>query len=440
MLSSHTVFRMLLGAGLIARLLALPLEGTGDVAIWKTWSHGTVNDGVLRMYGVGGTPPIRHAVEWGETRMTVDYPPLALWELAIVGHTYRLFVPDYRDSRLLTALIKLLILAADVAVALVVFFGTRRRYGEPAARFAATAYWMNPAAILDGAVLGYLDPLTAAPAIGAVVAAASGHAALAGILCVAAVLTKAQAIFLAPVVALAIYHRKADRLRAIARSTAAATLTAAVILGPFAAMGAWRNLVQAVGRLGTHDMLSGYAANLWWLVTYFLRVAYAIQDLSIWGAWTMLVRILGISQVVRLGYPNPRPWAMAAVGAVAMWALWRSRRADDVPGLAACGAVIVHAYFMLAVQVHENHFFLAVPLMAIAGAVLVQLRPVYAAASAGFALNLFLFYGFGGDLPGVSRRLTIIDATVLLAAANLAVFVWHARQFSQSVGERPIPR
>lgn len=432
---TRATFAILIAAGLGIRLLALPLEGTGDVFVWKTWSHGTVNEGVLRMYGVGGDPPVRHVVRWGDAHTTVDYPPVALWELAAVGHVYRWLAPDYRDSRLLTALIKLLILAADIAITVIVFVWMRRWYGESAARFAALAYWLNPAAVLNGAVLGYLDPLTAAPAVGALVAGAAGYAATAGVLFAAAVLTKAQAVFLLPVVALAIYRARGGRLRGVATGAATFVTAAAVIVMPFVAVGAWRNMVQAVGRLATHDMLSGNAANLWWIVTYLLRVAYAIEDLGVWGAWTMVVRILGISQVVRLGYPNPRPWALLAVGLAAGWALWRARKADDLPRLAACGAFVVHAYFMLAVQVHENHYFLAVPLMALAGAVLERLRPVYALACLVFALNLFLFYGAGGALPAPPRRVTIVDSTVLLAAVNLAVFVWHARRFRRSAVE-----
>ena len=36
----------------------------------------------------------------------------------------------------------------------------------------------------------------------------------------------------------------------------------------------------------------------------------------------------------------------------------------------AAGAFAIHAYTLLSVQVHENHFYLALPLIAVAGAVL----------------------------------------------------------------------
>ena len=136
-------------------------------------------------------------------------------------------------------------------------------------------------------------------------------------------------------------------------------------------------------------MLSADAANAWWIVTYLLRATYAVADLGAWGAWTMRVRILGISRVVALGYPNPRPAALAVILAFVAWALWRLRRSADGALVLGCAAVIVHAYFVLGVQVHENHMYLAIPLLAGAAAIREGLRPVLIALSAAVALNLY---------------------------------------------------
>jgi hypothetical protein len=148
----------------------------------------------------------------------------------------------------------------------------------------------------------------------------------------------------------------------------------------------------------------------------------------------MSVRILGISQVVRLGYPNPRIGGTLLVAASAAWALWRARRSREQAVLLACAALVVHAYFTLGVQVHENHLYLSVPLLAGAAAALPRLRPVLAALSTVFALNLFLFFGVGRGWPLPPRRLTVVDATVLLSAVNLVVLAWHARRFSEVCG------
>lgn len=410
-------------------MLALPLDGTEDVFVWKTWSYGALDQGVTRLYGVGGSPPERGIVRWGDRFTTVDYPPIALYELAVTGAIYRAFVPSFANTRWLNVAMKLPSFIAEIGLAVLLWRLIRRRFGETPATWTLIAFWANPAMILAGPVLGYLDPLMALPAVAAIACATVGWSFAAGALFAIACLTKAQAVFIAPVVALAVWNcASGRRIASAVMSAAGAATVSAFTLAPFALVGAWRNVVQGVGSLLRHDMLSADAANLWWVVTYVMRAAYATHDLGAWAAWTMTVRILGISRVIALGYANPRPWATAAVVAAAAWALWRVRQSRALPVMLACAAFVVHAYFVLGVQVHENHLYLAVPLLAAAAAIHRQLRPVFYGASAVFALNLFLFFGIGRGFPLPSRNFTVIDATVLVAAANCVLLLIHARR------------
>jgi hypothetical protein len=284
---------------------------------------------------------------------------------------------------------------------------------------------------MDGAVLGYLDPWAGALVMGAFVTAGAAAPAAGGAILTLAVMTKAQNILIAPFVsALLLTRRRADRLKAglLAATTGVAAIV--LLLAPYARIGALPNVRQGVGSLLRHDMLSGTAANAWWIVTWLLRASYAAQDLGARAAWTMTVRILPISRVVELGYPNPRPIAAVMAGSVIAWAFWRSRGGSLTIVLAA-GALAVHAYFVLAVQVHENHLYLALPLMAGAAATLPRLRAPFYLVSAVFALNLFLFYGFGRGFALPPRTFTIVDATVLLSAVNVGALVWHARRYSE---------
>src|SRR5678816_2426709 len=87
--------RAVLFAGLLVRAFAVPLDGTEDVFVWKTWSYGALQQGITRLYGVGGSPPERGVVRWGDRSTTVDYPPIALYELAVAGAAYRTFFPSF---------------------------------------------------------------------------------------------------------------------------------------------------------------------------------------------------------------------------------------------------------------------------------------------------------------------------------------------------------
>jgi hypothetical protein len=283
---------------------------------------------------------------------------------------------------------------------------------------------MNPAAILDGAVLGYLDPWLGALTMVSLLALDAGAFAWCGAAVALTALTKLQIVLILPAIAVAFVHRAGERWpKAALWATLAAAATTAAVVAPFARIGALSNMVQGAGRAFHHDMLSAEAVNLWWIVTWYLR-----------SAWTIPVRILGISRAEALGYPNPRLIGTLAGGGLMLWAVWRARR-GSLPVVLAAAACAMHAYTMLSVQVHENHFYLALPLMAAAGALLPRMRGPYALASAILLFNLFFFQGLGKDFPTPPRMFTGVDVTVLLSFVNAGALIWHARRFSAVASE-----
>lgn len=415
--------------GAIVRIGGLPLSGTGDTVPWRIWSYNAAREGVSRLYGVGGTPPEHRVLTYLNASTTVDYPPLALIELELAGLGYRAVTHGaFPNTPALMVAIKMPGLAADVCLAIMVFGFVRRRVNEQAARWATLAYWLNPAVVLDGAVLGYLDLQCALPLIGSLLAAAGGSFSAAGALAAAAALTKPQAIVAFPALALAVWAQpEAARGQAAGKVIAAGAVTGAIIVAPVFAAGGGPNMIQAIGRLAAHDMLSANACNLWWIVGYLVRVQYTVQDYGFWGAVTRPTKILQISRFIEVGYPNPRPIGVVLVVLAIAWALWTARRSRGAWGIVAVGAFTVHAYATLAAQVHENHLFLAVPLLVLAAAGEPRYRRVLWVVSAIVALNLNLFYGIGQDLGyAFPRGMTVIDATVVLAVVNCVAFAWHA--------------
>jgi hypothetical protein len=436
LLRSRRTFIALFLVGLCLRLVFLPSPGTGDVGAFKIWTHAAGTGSVAEMYGVGGDPPERRVLDFDGRQTTVNYPPVALYELALVGMIYGAAVPGFPDGAALTVAVKLLPVAAEVGLFWLLVWSVRRvNPGEcGTSRFAGLAYWLSPAALMTSAVLGYVDALFALPALGALVAACAGRAALSGVLLALAILTKPQAVFIAPVVGLALlagleHRRVLPALKKVSLAAGAGVLTASLVLAPVVAAGAWANFLQAMGRFRHHDMLSGQAANVWWIVTYVMRASYEVSDVGFVTAFlSPVLRPLGITTIVGLGYPNPRLAASLVVLAVAAWGLWIGRRVRDLPRLSLVGAWVYYAYFMLSVQVHENHFFMILPPLALAAAALPEWRATFWLLSAIFALNLNLFYGFGDGIGyAIPRTVTGIDATVWLSIANVAAFGLVAR-------------
>jgi hypothetical protein len=431
LISARWVIAVLL-AGTILRIVALPLAGTGDVTIWKVWSFGGAHN-VTSMYGVGGSPPNQRVVHWNGEAMTVDYPPIALFELALVGRAFERWDPLYRNSTALNVFIKLPGLLFEIALLALVLTWGRRRYGAAAARWAAVALWLNPALVLNASVLGYLDPLMYVPLTVAVVAASAGAPGIAGACSAIAILTKAQAIFVMPVVVSLVLCGGTRRWRDLGTFAIAAAAIAAVVLTPFIVRGAWPNLVHALSRLAAHDMLSAQAANLWWIVTWLIRVADSIHDWGWYRAVTQEVRILQITAATAAGYPNFRIIGLALVGVATIFAVWLTPRARSLAGAAAIAGWSAYAYAMLAAQVHENHLIPAVPMLAAAAALDRRFRPVFWMVSMVAALNLYLFYGaIPGSPPLINRRTTVVDATVLLSVVNVAAFISLTRLLLRS--------
>jgi hypothetical protein len=349
----------------------------------------------------------------------VEYPPATLFALAAVGHVYRAFDPYYTDGVWLTVAVKLAILLGDVGVC-VALWRLMRRWSAAAAGIAVLFYWLNPAVILDGAVLGYLDPWLGALTMASILAIDRGRFAWAGVALALTALTKLQIALIVPAAAILLLQRAGrDWWKAALAAAATAAATTAIVVLPFARIGALPNLIQGAGRAFHHDMLSAEHANVWWILTWALR------------GWETPVRILGISRAIAIGVPNPRLIGTALGGGAMLWAFWRARR-GSLPIVLASGACAIHAYTLLSVQVHENHFYLALPLMAAAGAVLPSMRAPYALGSAICLLNLLLFQGFGHDFPVPPRTITVVDLTVLLSFVNIGAFAWHAVRFTRS--------
>jgi hypothetical protein len=414
-------------AGAIIRAAALPLPGTHDTVPWKIWSYNAAREGVSRLYGLGGSPPEHRVITYLNAETTVNYPPLALHELGLAGRVYRwLNHGQFPNTTPLFIAIKAPAAIADAAFAGLLFAVVRRRLGEHVARWATVVYWLNPGVILDGAVLGYLDPQYALPAAASLIAAAGGWFVSAGALAAAALLTKPQGVVALPALALVLWDER--RLAAVARMALGASVITVLLVAPVFAVGGGPNFIQAMSRLAAHDMLSGNACNLWWIVGYLVRVQYTVQDYGFWGAVVRPTQILQISRFMDVGYPNPRPIGAILTLVAIGWALWTARRSKDLWMWSALGAFSTHAYATLAAQVHENHLYAAVPLLVLAGAGRRAFRPVLYAVSAIFALNLNLFYGLGEDVGyALPRGITIVDLTVVLAVVNCAALVWHAR-------------
>ena len=409
--------------GLIVRLASLTLPGTSDMIDWKVWSYAAATDGPSRIYGVT-FPPLRHVIGFGELRSVANYPPLAIDELAAIGRAHAFIHGGaFPDDASLRAIIRTAITGADVLCAIVLWLALRRIADRATGWRAVAAFWANPAILLAHA-LGYIDSFFVLPALGALVAASAGRPVLAGGLVAAAVMTKPQALFEVPVLALLLHNRERGGAAwyGVALAAAAGVVVAAALTVPVVVSDATFNMLRAVTSMTRQDILSGNACNLWWIA------GAALQRPA---------EVIPLSRVAELGYPSPRIiGGVLTLGAIT-WAIWIARHVRSVGLAAAVAAFCVHAYVVLAPQVHENHLIVAVPLLVIAAALDRRFSPMLWAVSAILTMNLYLFYGVTGEgPPAIARSLTGIDTTIVVALANCVLLVWFARILRRALNSR----
>ncbi len=399
--------------GLLIQVAVLPFRGTGDVLLFKEWGVSGVSHGLLSVYAPPDPLP--------STYSQPDYPPLSVTLLTAIAALIDANTGDVDPgSRTLTFYIKLMTLTAHAALAGVMLWLTRHWTGDDVkAATWALACWVNPAFVVNGPLLGYLDPLCLLIGILAMIAASMRRFAAAATLAVVAATIKPQGIFFLLPVAVAAWGS-----RQIPQTMMMAAATGTVILSPFVIASGPVEFASAMAPVALDETLSGNALNLWWLVTVTMNcVEYG------WAVFSIPLGWIPVSDFVSATGIEPRTWMALGIAGVAAWLGWLMRGVSQLPALAAYLALVIHVYFVFAIGVHENHQVYVVALLLIAATAEPAYRRLTAMVSALVALNMLLFYGLGRDFPQVPRSGAFLLVTVALSFANIVLLAVHARLF-----------
>lgn len=406
-------------------MLALPLPGTTDVEVWKIWAYGASRAPVSQLYGTGRHNGVaeRGVIEYGGASTTIDYPPLMLHVLGACGRVYaRTVSPGFEPRPTLYAFVKAPALLAEILTVALLARALNRQVASTDVRAAVLAYWLNPAILLTS-VLGYLDPVAFPPAFAALLLAVNGFPFVSGLLAAVSFSLKPQGLLVVPIL-LIIWVRRGSVLAGV-RGIGGAALVVAAVLAPFVAAGTTANLVGSLGSLGRHEMISGQACNIWWLIDYVLRAGVAVREgASLGQAIRVLVRILSVTRMLEMGFPNPRYVGLVLLAAPAALACWTTWRRPHLEGAAAGAGLLACSYFVLSAQVHENHFWTVIPWLILAATLNPASRRLTVWLSLLFALNLAMFYGLGRTMPRLVPRRLGIDVTVPLSVAIIVAWTW----------------
>ncbi len=399
---------LLLQALLVALTLGGALAFAVEMATWPDhpladmthlawWTQLVQHEGIARAYD--GTYPETYVI----------YPPGMVYAFAGAGWLEAHVAPPpwVPPGAWLHVAIKLVAIAGHGVLALALFAVVAAAGGFWRGWLASALYAWSPAALFDAGYWGQPDTLHTALlvlALGAIFAAPAwwpvrGRAgwrlgaqagallagAAAGALLAAASLTKPQAWVFLPLVGWLLWRRLGPA--GLAAAGAAAGALAWWIALPWLRSGRLGDLLTVFGALPqVMPSVSANGDNLWWLKLPGGAIAVLDwQPIGGIGPW-LAPPYLTFATVGRLAF-----------GLFALLPLLRLTGPLSVRlALAGAGYTAV-AYFMTITQVHENHLFAAVPLLAGAAALDSWLLLPFALTSTCAFLNLALHDFLIGD-------------------------------------------
>lgn len=389
---------MLAASALLQVALATLPDGMGDMLVNRLWMRALTEQGLAAAYW-----PTAAADPMG---LAVNYPPLFPYLLAALGTLVKTLAPAaWADDRLLDVLVRLPLIAFNLLLAVVVYAEARRTAPERA-DLACALVALNPALIFDTACWGQPDALHSLLAVLSLVALARGRPEASWVLLAASAMAKPFAYVLAPLVVLETLKRFGARRAA--RSGLLALVFLAVVFAPFAAAGRLGAGLRALWtQLDANPYLSVNAHNLWWILGGGPSWIDARQ-----GPWPFVTwSAIGLA-------------VFAVFVAATLVRLWRSERPEAVYVAAASTAF---GFFVLATHMHENHLFVAVPLLGLSAAALRPARMLMVALSATLLANMLLHdpYLTHRARPHVPGPRVLAPASPLPQDATIA---WYAAQ------------
>ena len=383
-------------------VMTLPSHAASDVSHYKYWTRLVASEGVAGAYS--GTYPETMAI----------YPPATLYGYRIVGWIYRRVAdPTFDmqaalDSELLTRLTKLVAVVPHLAL-IPVTFGLLSAYARPSEAFAMAALvGLNPAGIFDAAFWGQPDAVHSLLLVVAIWLIERDRSLLAGLFVGLAAATKPQAWALFPFLGY-VCLRRFGLARSVALGIVAAVAALLVCL-PYLVYGTFGDLLRLPTLIAeTMPVASANAHNFWWLVTGG-EPGFVPDAEPVLGPITYRQAALGLALVV-----------MA-------YGIWRTNPRARDGGLAAMAAYLAFGWYMVTTRAHENHSFMALPLLAMAVPRARFLGVAFGVISLTLFLNMTL-HDFGTRNVWVNAFgiETWLDIQLANAAINVALFVaWSA--------------
>ena len=373
---SLSLFAALMVAYVVVRIALGLITGDEDSQYFQNWAYKLGTTGIAEAY----------------QNPVLDYPPLILYLFYPIGRIYHYFLPVFDSAALhgspfFVLLIKLPNLFFDFVLAGLLYWlvasqglWTSARMGSGWGRVAALVYLWNPTVLWGSGFWGQPDAIHSAFVVASFAALCRYRWFVAGMLLAAACMTKPLA---APLVPLFIVGLAAlGRMRAVLWGGVGGFAAATFLLLPFLLAGKGMEVIlRLVNDINAMKFTSMNAHNFWTVV----------------APWRK-------STEPMLGSLTPQTLSMILFAAACVPLLLRAWRFLSLPEQSTSSArteirydhlfllvaAVYCSFFYFSVHMHENHLYLAIPLLLILAGRGKQFAWLAAAASIACFLNMAL--------------------------------------------------
>ncbi|MDQ2807933.1 MAG: hypothetical protein M3Z04_13650 [Chloroflexota bacterium] len=464
---------LILLVGLLLRGYWLTTPGYNGMGVWKAWAYGTNRVGITEVYRLrqhpepaltwttltaaltGGLPAVK--VGFPDRAFDPDYPPGTFYLLGALAGAYRTWIsPTFRDGPLLNVTIKLPLLLAELATALLLGWAVGHRRGPGAGLAALASYWLNPTVLLGGSILAFLDAFYSLALLAGAVALLHGRVRGLWLGWAVALALKPQALLVLPAVVL--LTSRGGPLRTARQMVPAGSLLLAISL-PMLLTGHLLGLLAGVAGNAHEGYVSANQFNLWWLWSYLYarRLGHLQAAILQQGQLTALT----ISQLRMWGWVLFACWTFFL--GQGWWERARLTARNALPGAETVLLLALQLYggVMLLTSMHENHLLGVLPLLALAAWWIgaphqavskpvrralqtrkLRLRPLpaaiyyggtwlpgllYVGVSVVTGANLLMIFGLGVGAPYPLPRIWGgLDGSMVITGLNLLLFALGA--------------
>jgi hypothetical protein len=404
---------MIMGLGIAIRLMLLRMPGyAGDVDDYLLWSRQMVTSGFSTAYTL--KEPI------------VNYPPVVLAVLALIGEWYRAFVSlslSLAQLAYFTSAVKIVFAVFELAAGIAGYVYIRRMADDAGALFVLSALVLNPALFLDSGYWAGLDSLHTLLIILGLIGLSQRRWGWAWISLVLAGFSKPPAIALIPIAGF--YTLWVGGWRGVGRGVLAGILTGAAVYSPFILAGHWEAFTAPLRFFEMYPIWSANAHNLWWLLSGARGGDFAAGD-----------AVGGLIRISTIG------WLLFIT--IYIYAVISLRRRPEPATLWSAAAFVALGSFLTLTGLHENHTYMVVALLVVATGLNVRMLPLVIVYSLTATINILahdplLLFSLKplADRVGYGFYAAIRPLTWLNALVNVLGIMWWSLQLGPDGSQHP---